>query len=186
MYAVDTNGMERWRFEGAGNGVTSAAVDNDGNVYFASGTHLYSVGSNGSLRWDANGIDYGSDWEGGATIGRDGTLYVAGASVSAIDYSGRLKWKYDFVVGSPSTGCVPVTDVDGTIYVGRVQDRLQTATDTINFIALNPDGSVKFKMCLRSPDGRVPDIDSHPAIGSDGRIYVGSDKPYGRYLYKIR
>ena len=80
--------------------------------------------------------------------------------------------------------CVPATDFDGTIYFGKGTSR--TPDDSLNFFALNPNGTLKFAMCLKSPDGSIPDIDSPPSIGADGSVYVGSDYPHGTQLYKIK
>ncbi len=57
--------------------------------------------------------------------------------------------------------------------------------DRTNFYAINANGTYKFKLILRSPDGSIPDIDSTPAIDLGGRVYVGCDKPQGFHLFAI-
>jgi sugar lactone lactonase YvrE len=178
LYAVDTGGTVKWRFAGQ---TSSVAVDNAGNLYFASGyINFYSLTPDGSVRWTYSNFN-GGGFDVGPTIGQDGTIYVAGGYLYAFDYVGKLKWKFELPSGS---GSIPAIDVDGTVYVGRNTSR--TAADSVNFIALHPNGTVKFQLCLRSPDGTVPDIDSRPAISGDGKIYVGSDYPHGFHLYKVR
>jgi outer membrane protein assembly factor BamB len=180
IYAVDTSGTFKWKYSLP---VTPSdpAVDNQGNVYFAMGTKLYSLDPNGVVRWVYDGIDRINE-DTGPAIGIDGTLYTTGAALYAIDKSGGLKWAY--TLPAPYSQCIPAIDVDGTIYFGRNTTR--TSADSINFLAVNPNGTLKFQMCLRSPDGTVPDIDSHPSITGDGKIYVGSDRPHGVHVYKIR
>lgn len=178
LYAIDTSGSLKWKFPG---GTSSPAVDNDGNIYFASASSLYSLTPAGGIRWALDNI-YAGGFDTGPAIGPDGTIYLHGIFfLYAIDYSGKLRWKYDLSVGS---GSMPAIDADGTIYFGRNTQR--TPADSINFIALNSNGTVKFLVSLRSPDGTAPDIDSRPAISNDGKISVGSDRPHGFHLYKIK
>ncbi len=177
LYAVDINGSVKWRYAGQ---TSSVAVDNAGNLYFASGLTFTSLTPGGSVRWTYNNFNGGGS-DVGPTIGQDGTIYVAGGYLYAFDYVGKLKWKFEL---PSSSGSIPAIDVDGTIYVGRNTSR--TPADSINFVALYPNGTVKFQLSLRSPDGTVPDIDSRPAISSDGKIYVGSDRPHGFHVYKIK
>jgi hypothetical protein len=143
------------------------------------GSNLYAVTSSGAALWIAALVVGGG--VAGPSIGGDGTIYATGRSLYAVDPTGKVKWSFNLSLDSHST---PAIDNEGTIYFGCNTTR--TAADSINFIALNSDGSVKFKLCLRSPDGSVPDIDSHPSISSDGSIYVGSDYPHGFQVFKIR
>jgi hypothetical protein len=179
LYAMDTSGAVKWQFGCRTPG--TPAVDNDGNVYFvASPSNLYSLSRSGAIRWMRTDIIAGG-FDSGPVIGRDGTIYIAGQALHAVDYAGKLKWKYGFTT---VTGCIPAIDSAGTLYVGGCTTR--TPADSINFFAINPNGTLKFGMSLRSPDGSVPDIDSRPAISADGKIYVGSDRPRGDHLYKIQ
>jgi hypothetical protein len=186
LYAVDTSGIIKWRFpvpglSGSGVAPTSVAVDNAGNLYFAQNSRLYSLFPNGALRWQSDEIYNYAGLDAGPAIGRDGTIYLSGMYLYAFDNAGKLRWKYSLPANS---GSIPAIDSSGTVYVGCNTNR--TASDSINFVALHPDGTVKFRMSLRSPDNTVPDIDSRPAISADGKIYVGSDRPHGTHLYKIK
>lgn len=179
LYAVDTSGSVRWKFSCTSPG--NPAVDNDGNVYFGEGSgRVYSLSSNGAVRWTCNDIFWGP-MDPGPVIGRDGTIYITGQALYAIDYAGRLKWKHAL---PGSSQCIPAIDSAGTIYLGRAT--LRTPADSVNFLAVNPDGTLKFGLSLRSLDGTVPDIDSRPAISADGSLYVGSDRPRGFHVYKIK
>jgi sugar lactone lactonase YvrE len=179
LYAIDTSGALEWKFNA--DKPSNPSVDNDGNVYFgAGGSQIYSLSYSGALRWSRDDIFWGQE-DPGPVIGRDGTIYITGFSLHAIDYAGKLKWKYNLIKGSQ---CVPAVDLDGTIYFGTQTTRINA--DSINFLAINPNGTLHFQLSMRSPDGTVPDIDSRPAISADGKIYVGSDRPQGFHLYKIK
>jgi len=78
--------------------------------------------------------------------------------------------------------------VDGTIYFGLTHSRRPygNPADSTNFIALNPDGTMKFQMYLAGGlGGWIPNIDSPPAISGNGRIYVSSNNP-GHHVYAIK
>jgi outer membrane protein assembly factor BamB len=62
-------------------------------------------------------------------------------------------------------------DANGAIYVG---------SDDGNFYAINPDGTIKWTLTGILGKNCYP---ATPAIGSDGTIYIGSDK--SNYLYTI-
>ena len=180
LYAVDTSGKELWKFPVVGYTVSPPCVDNDDNVYFAGGGNLYSLTADGALRWQVNAITY--DIEISPAIGRDGTVYIASPQfLFAFDYAGTLKWK--FLLGAEGSKNTPAIDLDGTIYLGQLRPAFP---DSSVFLAINPDGTLKFQMSLRGMSGELCDIDSHPSIGSDGRIYVGSDEPNSHRLFKIK
>lgn len=180
LYAVDTSGIVRWKFAHSPP-VSTPAVDNDGNIYIGAGSqYVYSLSSAGGVRWVSIGISWGQ-LDAGPVIGCDGTTYITGRALHALDYAGKLKWKYALSELSQS---IPAIDSAGTIYLGTNTTR--APSDTVNFLALNPNGTLKFQMCLRSPDGTIPDISSRPAIGVQRTIYVGSDYPHGFQLFKIR
>jgi outer membrane protein assembly factor BamB len=181
IYALDTSGTLRWRYVAQGSGthveISSPCVDNDGNIYFATGEYLYSLTPSGILRWQA----YAVSQLGSPAIGREGSIYLAGQhSIMAFDNSGRLEWQYPIQMSQSS----PAIDIDGVIYVGTATYR--GSADTTNFLAINPNGSLKFRLCLRAADSRAVDIDTSPAIGADGGIYIGSDRPQGYRVFKIR
>ncbi|HUI09636.1 MAG TPA: PQQ-binding-like beta-propeller repeat protein [Bacteroidota bacterium] len=182
LYALDTSGTLRWRFVIGG---SDPAVDNDGNIYIGDSQHaLYSLTPSGAVRWVARGINWGYLYELNPIIGWDGSIYIAGnQGVFAFDYAGNPKWNYQL----PSVAnleSVPAIDRDGTLYFGWSTGL--TAADSVNFMALYPNGTPKFRLSLRNLDGTVPDIDSDPAISADGKVYVGCDQPSGRYLFKVR
>jgi outer membrane protein assembly factor BamB len=78
----------------------------------------------------------------------------------------QLRWKVDLAGAVIST---PVLGPDGTIYLGSV---LRDTRHPAHFItAVRPDGTIKWQF----PTGwRDAQTQSSPAVGADGRIYVGA------------
>ena len=99
--------------------------------------------------------------ESSPAMGADGTIYVGGNYLDAINQDGSQKWQFKggITVTSPAIG------KDGTIYVASYDNCLY---------AVKPDGSQKWRTYLSS--SRL----SPPAIGADGTIYVGN-----YYLYAV-
>jgi hypothetical protein len=179
IYAIDTSGALKWSY--AGSYPSNPAIDNSGTIYFSIGsTTLVALYPSGTLKWMAAGLFIPSGGELCPAIGWDGTVYLPGEELYAFDQAGKLKWHHSTGGGAS----VPAIDSAGTIYIGRCTRR--TAADSCNLLALNArDGAVMFQLSLKNPDGVVPDIDSSPAITSDGRLFVGCDRPHGQYLFKV-
>jgi len=184
LFAIDTSGTQLWKFY-TGTYGSSPCVDNEGNISFVA-DKFYTLNSSGILRWSKVG---GSGNEPQApSIGWDGTIYAStgesgsrpGYYVHAYTQDGALKWMQ--YVGFFSQ-CNPISDIDGNVYLGSI-GRMWTP-DSTNFYGINADGSYKFKMILRSPDGSIPDIDSRPAIGLGENLYVGCDQPRGYHVFAI-
>jgi outer membrane protein assembly factor BamB len=119
----------------------------------------------------------GSYVQSSPAIGSDGTIYVGSYddNLHAINPRGRKKWAFDTgdsVFSSPAIGS------DGTIYVGSITEPfgLPLLFPEPLLYAINPDGSKKWAFDTGGA------VDSSPAIGSDGTIYVGC---HGSYLYAI-
>jgi len=72
---------------------------------------------------------------------------------------GTAQQKWVFATGNVIASSSPAIGLDGTIYIGSINN---------NLYAVNPDGSMKWAFNSGTP------IDSSPAIGTDGTIYVGS------------
>jgi outer membrane protein assembly factor BamB len=167
--------MLKWSYDAKGAGYSSPTIGNDGTIYVGSSDgNLYAINSNGTLKWK---YVTESQVNSPPTIGDDGTIYVGSDDyyLYAIDPDGTLKWKYataSYVQSYPAIG------TDGTIYVGTIYvgNDLYVSGDK-NFYAINPDGTLKWSYYAGSPDTSSPPVgvESSPAIGSDGTIYVGSN-----------
>jgi len=161
----------------------SPAVGPDGFIHVGSPSFKYFlVNPDGTIEWD-----YKTDWciISSPAIDDDGTVYIGSKDHFLYAFSAdqhKVKWK--FQTGTFFDGhCVdssPAIGPDGTIYVGTDPYGAAGQTPipvTTNFWAINPDGSLKW--VFETEDG----VESSPAIGPDGTVYVGS---YDGYLYAIK
>ena len=188
LYAILPHGKLKWKYEsGAENQGSSPAIDNEGNIYFNTTYFLSCISPQGFEKWRFVKAGHAAGCNT-PIISYDGTIYTIeskfGDYLLALDSYGCLKWR--FKLKDTASGVVmnsPVIDRDGTAYIGM---QIDTPSDSTNFIAVNADGSLKFKMSLRNPDGAVPDITATPCISSDERVYIGCDRPMGKYVFAIK
>lgn len=146
-----------WQFSTGGIVYSSAAVDDDGTVYFGSeDNRLYAVNPDGSPKWEF----LATDWiDSSPAIGDNGTLYVGswdGNLYAVSTENGSNVWEFSadgIIVSSPAIGA------DGTIYFGSSGGFLY---------ALNPDGSLKWEFLA------ADEMSSSPAVAADGTVYVGT------------
>ena len=169
-------GEEIWRIQlGTSEVRSSPAVASDNTIYFTveirdplngsvKGDELWHTSQNGEILWkyDINPGKLTSE-VGLSTpaIGSDGTVYVGGDKLYAIEPNGSLRWSFS---GSwpEAIRNTPAIGKDGTVYF---------VYHNIPLTALNPiDGSIKWSLSLG--------VDDHcfasPAIGTDGTIYVAT------------
>lgn len=120
LYALNPNGILKWRLPLGSNVVSSPAIAEDGTIYVAAykptwGYNFYSISPEGSVNWryesdaeamsaspviDKYGIIYIGDW--------DGVFY-------AFNSDGTIKWKYQTLNKIFPSAAIAE---DGTIYVG--------------------------------------------------------------------
>jgi outer membrane protein assembly factor BamB len=159
---VEVTDIEKWRFY-CDEVEESAVIDNNGTIYFGSWDgYLYALYPNGSLKWKY--YTDGMIWSTPA-IAEDGTIFVGNikSRLTALYSNGTKKWIIN--VGGPTIS--PTIANDGTIYIGAEDD----------LIAVNPNGSIKWKYNLGSY------IFSVPAIGDDETIFFGCENKYCYALY---
>jgi outer membrane protein assembly factor BamB len=159
LYAIKPDGSLRWTFNTGGRVRSSPAVAVDGTIYFGSlDGRLYAVRPDGTERWNIRLHPQGL--ASSPSIGRDGTIYVMGEDVVAINPGGIVRWRY------PSAGglSTPILGADGTIYLtGGVQG---LGGDAV--YALDAQG----RLLWESRIGGF--IFGSPAISLDGRIVLAS------------
>lgn len=188
VYALEdagNYGSFKWRTSLGTLVFSSPAVGTDGTIYAGClNFRMYALMPGGSLKWS-----YRTDFcvFSSPAVGPGGELYFGSKDhfLYALEDSvtrGNLRWKcpagtfYDghFVDSSPAIGA------DGTLYVGTDPyggGGVEPVEVDSVFLAVNPDGTVKWK--FQMGDG----AESSPAIGPDGTIYVGS---FDGKLYAIR
>jgi len=155
LHALYPWGTRKWYFA-AGDVIASAAVAEDGTIYFGSiDYNLYALNPDGSVAWQ---FDTGNFIESSPAIGADGTIYVGcnDSKLYAIGPNGQEKWS--FATGG-TVRYSPAIGGDGTIYVGSGDGKVY---------AIDPDGNEKWSYLTGS------DITSSPAISASGLVLIGS------------
>jgi len=178
IYAVGPDGAVRWK-RATGDLVWSSPALGAGVVYVGSDDDkLYALDlGDGELRWTftagpcRQGAGPGPEGSrcdvDGVTVGSDGTVYFSADGLYALKPDGALKWK--FSPGTVHCASAPaLSEAAATIYVG-CQDDAVYAVDTAT-------GVKRWEFRTQG------DVDSSPAIGADGTVYVGSDD---RKLYAL-
>ncbi|RKX23636.1 MAG: hypothetical protein DRP45_10060 [Candidatus Zixiibacteriota bacterium] len=188
MYAIEdsvTYAKLRWKNNpGVWPFYSSPIISPEGTVYAGSlDFRLYAFGSDGQVNWS-----FPTSWciFSSAVFGLDNVIHVGskdhnlysfrdlGAQVDIV-WTHPVGTFYDghLIDGSPAIGD------DGTIYFGSdpygAFGQTPVPVDT-TFWAVNPDGTRKWAFVMG--DG----VESSPAIGHDGTIYVGS---YDSCVYAI-
>ncbi len=168
FYAVNlTSGNTDWKYSAGQQILGTAAIDSNGNVYFA-GTKLYSFTSAGQLRWSVN-LD-GSQVIGSPVVGSNGIVYT-GTSFGdfyAVDASdGSIVWKDNLSTQIGGISNSALIGNNGVVYVssGWILYALNAATGkTLSSVGLGYN------------------VDSSPVL-DDGYVYVGCDDGY---LYRVQ
>ena len=183
LTAVNPDGTRLWEYSaGDQGGFDSPALAADGTIYASHAMDgesdlLYALNPGGTRKWT---FPVPSGYSPGhITVGDDGTVYVAAGGNSkfyAVNPDGSQKWMFE--MGSEVSGnAAPPIAADGTAYCGGWWSS--------SLSAVTPSGSQSWSCYI---DGGV---ESGPAIGADGTIYVSSvvDRVGGSqpsYLYAIR
>jgi outer membrane protein assembly factor BamB len=183
LWAFDGDGNLAWPTPfNTGNGaeiISGPTVGWDGTIYFGcNDDFFYALYPNGDLRWV---FDAGDHVECSPALGYDGTIYFgnmdsANGLLFALNPDGSLKWKWPDPANHPedpsSVGAFkssPSISPDGqTLYIGNDDGRLYA-------IRLEPTPSSASEPRMRASIDFGDKVQSSPAIGWNGRIYVGCD-----------
>ena len=203
LYALDrATGKMLWSFQPKGDVTASPGVGPDGTVYVTSYDHaVYALdGATGAKKWQFLTGDLVSTTP---AVGANGLVYVGGydKTLYALDTSGLKKWEFKTGRGrlqpharpgrhglrrvgqglrpgrrdgqgcagpSPTTSSAttrPLLDAkSGTLYVGA-HDGTVYALDAAT-------GAKRWQYATGNS------VESAPALGADGTLYVGADKLY--------
>lgn len=189
--AKDDNTFTPWAWRAFDSGLeagchASMAIDGDGNLYGMVYTKdlyttVYSVATDGSIRWTTPIENTGKQDQGGVVIGADGTIYaslksqgdMAGGIIALSPSDGAIKWHFEI---AESVSGTPAIDVDGNILFG---------TERGNFYVLDPNGTDV--VAVLDVAGAIAISDSpyaldwtvaqgkfwsSPVVAQDGTIYV--------------
>jgi outer membrane protein assembly factor BamB len=178
LYALyPNNGTLKWRFATGGWIRTAPCIAEDGTIYCVSlDNYLYAIYPNGTMKWRTK-VGAGTS----PTIGQDGTVYAGWDHLYAVDPTdGAIKWVFDPGPNRCIEGGTPCHSSDDIIYFGtRIQEFIGG-----EIIAVNPNGTERWRKLIANQE-----VQSAPAIGEDGTIYIGSssyDATHGvdfGYLY---
>ena len=112
LYAVDSSGSRKWRFDASGSVQGSPVIDTAGVVYFTAGDAVYAVNPDGNLKWRFSPLQR-LGLSTSPVLAADGTLYVGSDfALIALGPDGLLKWNLRIYSPTSSLTIGP----DGTIY----------------------------------------------------------------------
>lgn len=167
LYALNPDGTLKWSWTHS-TVLFSPVIGTDGNIYIQDFySKLFSLNPSGIIRWSYDQFRYNYFENVGQrcpAIGSDGTVYIAGCGLHAVDpASGSRKWvAYEVLSAKASPSIGP----DGTIYAVFSQDLV---------VAVNPDGTEKWN---NSFTYAWEMSFASPAIDNNGVIYFSSEARY--------
>lgn len=198
LHSLDSDGTERWSYKGISRFADHPAIGLDGSIYTTTRDgNLNAYSHEGELKWR-----FSAKANQAPVVGPDGTVYAdqTGSSFWAISPDGTEKWS------EPITGVRPSVDRQGIIYLpkgdgfaalypdGSFKWKRQNPSDGIG-LAIGQDGTLYHE--VDSAHGNAgpsyiqavhrrgnllwqhkigPSIRAGPVIGTNNRLYVGTEK----------
>jgi hypothetical protein len=171
VYAVGTNGVERWNYRTPTPVEVTPTYGQGGTVCFGdNGGTVYALHPDGRFRWKfivptntalANIPPHRTT----VVIGADQTLYFsAGRFLHALTPEGNEQWRFQFESDEAGYGTIPAIDANGTIYAGN-------HINVTGFNAVSPSGSTNWGRGVQNgPTGFIIDYEGgvFPDPGSTG------------------
>jgi outer membrane protein assembly factor BamB len=157
LHAVNPDSTQRWTFPAGAAIKTSPAVGPDGTIYFgADDGKLYALWPSGALRWS---YQTGDTVRTSPAVAPDGTILFGSMDRSfyALWPNGTLRWSA--LTGDVIKYCSPAVTAENVVYFGSYDNLLYAVTTAEQFLWAYDTGHV---------------VRSSPAIGPDGRIYLGT------------
>lgn len=158
LYALRSTGSLRWSYNVSEAIKAGVAIDTDGTIYGGTSsitTYLFSINSDGSLRW----IQSGEDFYSTPAISSSGTIYIGSDDNNLYAYNSDSTLNWSYSTGDRIHDGTAAIGSDGTVY----------ASSTDNYCyALNAPGSIKWSYAIGSSE-------CAPSIGAYGTLYVGSN-----------
>lgn len=197
LYALNPDGTKKWNytiFDGILNEYCynsfagSPAITKDGTIYITGEFHdntrtygfLYALNPDGTFKWKYI-LNEGAAvyMRGFPAVGTDGTIYFSSsyyesgwhAKLNAINPDGTKKWEYGVSEGQYGDNVPsPAIGPDGTIYF--IYHYSDYYNSNARLCALDQNGNIKW---IYQTNFHVI---SHPAVASDGTIYLAG-RTYG-------
>jgi len=148
-----------WGFRGV------PAVSYEGVIYVSSWSEgtVYAIDPRGRLLWSTRLPMVGRNQRGAGelALADDGTVYVGGKGLFALDSQGRKKWSFGEELGRLSP---PIVDVDSTVYFRRDRDK--------TLYAISSTGKEKWTVDARRIRPAAY-FGATLALGADGALYCG-------------
>jgi len=155
-----------WTYAAGGDISGSPVVNDRGQVLFgARNVHLYCLQPDGTPAWEANLESLGTSiYFSAPALDDAGNAYITtNRKLVKVDSTGEVAWRYPDH-SSWSISHSPVIGGDGKVYFAGYSDSL---------CAMRPDGTLDWAYDLGL------DVNSAPAVGRDGRIYVATTRGTG-------
>ncbi|MBM7556738.1 outer membrane protein assembly factor BamB family protein [Halanaerobacter jeridensis] len=163
LYAIDTSGQCKWKFDSGGEIISTPVIANNGDIYIKvnklNDYQLQAVTAAGNCKWQ---LSVGLSGKDSPAIGKEGTIYLEGFKLHAISPEGQQLWAVELDAGNISSAS-PVIDKQGIIYVRSDQQP--------KLYAVNKRGRQKWQYKLSEGS-----FWGDAVIDQQGTIYVGSSK----------
>jgi outer membrane protein assembly factor BamB len=181
LYAVKPDGSQKWIFDALSPIDCTPAIGADGTIYVGTDAgKLYALKPDGSPKW-ASPFATGGYVASSPAIGVDGTIYFGSADgklYAVTDNVTNASKKWEFITGGIINHSSPAIGADGTIYIGtRIGGG--AIPENGNLLALTDNGASANPTLKWAAFVTGGYVDSSPAIGADGTVYVGSKKIIG-------
>jgi len=174
LNAINPNGTLKWRFPTGDHVKGVPSIAPDGTIYFGSWDgYLYALNPNGTQKWRCH---VGLGTQTTPAIATDGTIYVGGDYLYAVYPNGTIRWMFSLGPNRFIFHSCPAVSAEGTIYVG-VDIGSENGGE---ILAVNANGTERWRKTI---SGNA--VDSSPAIGPDGTVYIGSSTFYFHAFGKI-
>lgn len=166
FFALDGSANVLWHMKTDGDNDSTAAVGDDGTIYFGSDDKkVRAVAPGGNLKWETS-LD--APVRAPISIGHDGTVFASTYDqkpfLAALDgATGKERWRFYIGRGEGAFHGIQsgaLIDVEGYVYFGGRDGYVY---------CLSPEGKLTWK--YKTGD----QVDSGPAMGPDGTLYIGSD-----------
>ncbi len=191
LLSYQTNGTKNWYIQpyitegDEGDIESSVAIAPDGTTYFlGEDNRFYAVSPDGNPLWFVP-MEGHAEPDCSPAIGFDGTIYVGSTNSTfyAINPDGSVKWIFhgiderDVYDLRPVIYSSPAVDSNGTVYFAIGVPYTVRSSVESNFIGvLYAVSNGEQVWAYTNFNG---EIDSSPALASDGTVYVGAQKYLG-------